>query len=132
MNTTNDSQSKVAPDERDTLKGWIAVASAFVSTFICFGVAYGFGAFFDSMATEFGAGKSATSLVFSITTFIFFTGGIWAETRFNLWWHRHGVGALLDLAGGFFEDGIYYLRAGGRNRRCLRICAHAGDGGRMV
>jgi MFS family permease len=86
MNTTNDSQSKVAPDERDTLKGWIAVASAFVSTFICFGVAYGFGAFFDSMATEFGAGKSATSLVFSITTFIFFTGGIvsgYAADRFG-------------------------------------------------
>jgi len=73
-------------DELDSRKGWVVVGAAFVSTFICFGVAYGFGAFFDSMATEFGASRSATSLVFSITTFIFFTGGIvsgYAADRFG-------------------------------------------------
>jgi MFS family permease len=73
-------------DELDSRKGWVVVGAAFVSTFICFGVAYGFGAFFDSMAADFEASKSATSLVFSITTFIFFTGGIvsgYAADRFG-------------------------------------------------
>ena len=60
----------------DSLKGWVAVGFAFASMFICFGVVYSFGAFFDSMASEFKAGSSATSAVFSITTFIFLTGGI--------------------------------------------------------
>lgn len=76
MNLKSDSQSTVVVDELDSFKGWVAVGCAFVSTFICFGVAYGFGAFFNSMAAEFSSGKSATSLVFSITTFIFFIGGI--------------------------------------------------------
>ncbi|CAB1074960.1 hypothetical protein D1AOALGA4SA_2780 [Olavius algarvensis Delta 1 endosymbiont] len=63
-------------DELDSLKGWLAVGCAFVSMFICFGVVYSFGAFFDPMSAEFKAGSSATSAVFSITSFIFFTGGI--------------------------------------------------------
>ena len=60
----------------DSLKGWVAVGFAFASMFICFGVVYSFGAFFNSMASEFKAGSSATSAVFSITTFIFLAGGI--------------------------------------------------------
>jgi len=63
-------------EELDTWKGWMAVACAFVSMFICFGIVYSFGAFFDSMSLEFNTTRSATSAVFSITTFIFFTGGI--------------------------------------------------------
>jgi len=63
-------------DELDSWKGWIAVACAFISTFITFGIAYSFGAFFNSMSSEFNASRSATSAVFSITTFLFFTGGI--------------------------------------------------------
>ena len=63
-------------DELDSLKGWVAVGCAFVSMFICFGVVYSFGAFFDPMSSEFNTSSSATSAVFSITTFIFFTGGI--------------------------------------------------------
>lgn len=63
-------------DKLDSLKGWIAVGCAFVSMFICLGVVYSFGAFFDPMSAEFNTGSSATSAVFSITTFIFFTGGI--------------------------------------------------------
>ena len=62
----------------DSLKGWVAVGFAFASMFICFGVVYSFGAFFNSMASEFKAGSSATSAVFSITTFIFLTGGIFS------------------------------------------------------
>ena len=63
-------------DEPDSLKGWVAVGCAFISMFICFGVVYSFGAFFDPMSSEFNTSSSATSAVFSITTFIFFTGGI--------------------------------------------------------
>ena len=58
-------------DELDSSKGWMAVGCAFVSMFICFGVVYSFGAFFDPMSAEFGTSSSATSAVFSITTFIF-------------------------------------------------------------
>jgi MFS family permease len=35
--------------------------------FTVFGVAYSFGAFFESMAAEFGTGSGATALVFSVT-----------------------------------------------------------------
>jgi MFS family permease len=63
-------------DELDSWKGWVAVGCAFVSMFICFGVVYSFGAFFDPMSAEFNTSSSATSALFSITTFIFFTGGI--------------------------------------------------------
>ncbi len=76
MNQQNDSQLTTQPAELDSWKGWVAVGCAFFSTFICFGVAYGFGAFFNSMSSDFGASRSATSAVFSITTFIFFSGGI--------------------------------------------------------
>ncbi|MBU2644669.1 MFS transporter [bacterium] len=63
-------------DKRDSWRGWLAVGCAFASMFICFGIAYSFGAFFNSMSSEFGASSSATSAVFSITTFIFFSGGM--------------------------------------------------------
>ena len=51
----------------DSSRGWAMVAASFVATFTVFGIAYSFGAFFKSMAHEFGAGPSATSAVFSIT-----------------------------------------------------------------
>ncbi len=63
-------------DELDSLKGWLAVGCAFVSMFICFGVVYSFGAFFDPMSSEFDTSNSATSAIFSITSFIFLSGGI--------------------------------------------------------
>jgi predicted MFS family arabinose efflux permease len=51
----------------DSRRGWLVVAGAAASTFVVFGVAYSFGAFFDSMADEFGTGSGATALVFSVT-----------------------------------------------------------------
>ena len=44
-----------------------AVAAAATAMFTVFGVAYSFGAFFDSMADDFGTGSGATALVFSVT-----------------------------------------------------------------
>lgn len=76
MVEANNAQINDATQKLDSLRGWVAVGFAFVSMFICFGVVYSFGAFFNPMASEFKAGSSATSAVFSITTFMFLTGGV--------------------------------------------------------
>lgn len=59
----------------DSSAGWLTVAAAFVSMAVVFGVAYSFGAFLAPMAAEFGSGSGATSAVFSLTAFCFFTLG---------------------------------------------------------
>jgi MFS family permease len=51
----------------DSPRAWRMVAAAFVAMFAAYGVAYSFGAFFKPMAAEFGAGRSLTSIVFSLT-----------------------------------------------------------------
>jgi MFS family permease len=60
----------------DSPRGWIVVASAFLSMFVVYGVVYSFGTFFDSMAQDFGTGKGATALMFSITTAWYFGLGL--------------------------------------------------------
>jgi MFS family permease len=65
-------------DSLDSSTGWIVVATAFVGMFVVYGVAYSFGAFFDSMAEELGTGKSATALMFSITTAGYFGLGVFS------------------------------------------------------
>jgi len=62
--------------EVDSWRGWVVVGASFFSTFTVFGIAYSFGAFFSSMAEEFGAGRGATSLMFSITAFLYFSLGM--------------------------------------------------------
>lgn len=59
----------------DSRRAWRTVGAAFLSMFAVFGVAYSFGAFFEPMADEFGSSRSATSLVFSITAFLYFALG---------------------------------------------------------
>lgn len=59
----------------DSARAWRSVAAGFLSMFVVFGVAYSFGAFFEPMAAEFGSGRGATSLVFSITAFLYFLLG---------------------------------------------------------
>lgn len=65
-----------APPGLDSGRAWVVVAACFASTFVVFGVVYSFGAFFDSMAADFGTGKGATALMFSITTAWYFGGGL--------------------------------------------------------
>jgi MFS family permease len=60
----------------DSGRAWVMVAAAFASMFAVFGVAYSFGAFFDSMSEEFDAGSGLTALFFSLTTFLYFTLGL--------------------------------------------------------
>jgi MFS family permease len=57
-------------DRFDSPRAWWMVASAFVAMFAAYGVAYSFGAFFKPMAAEFGAPRSATSAIFSITVLV--------------------------------------------------------------
>jgi MFS family permease len=54
----------------------MVVGATFLSTFTVFGVVYSFGAFFDSMADDFGTGRGATALMFSITTAWYFGLGL--------------------------------------------------------
>jgi MFS family permease len=51
------------------------VVAGFLSMFAVFGVVYSFGAFFEPMSDDLGSGRSATSLVFSITAFLYFALG---------------------------------------------------------
>lgn len=56
--------------EFDSPRAWWMVSSAFVAMFAAYGVAYSFGAFFRPMAAEFGAPRSATSAMFSLTVLV--------------------------------------------------------------
>lgn len=60
----------------DSRRGWVVVAAAFLSMFVVYGIVYSFGTFFDSMAEDFGTGKGATALMFSITTAWYFGLGL--------------------------------------------------------
>ncbi len=99
----NCSRINVPIDGLDSSKGWIAVGCAFVSNFICFGVFYSFGAFFDPMSFEFGTGSSETSAVFSITTFLFFMGGIVSGKAVD----RYGPKPVLIFGGMIMGIGLY-------------------------
>lgn len=70
----------------DSGRGWVAVAGGFLSMATVFGVAYSFGAFFEPMAATFQAGHAATSFVFGLTVFVWFTLGAftgWLADRFG-------------------------------------------------
>ena len=54
----------------DSPRAWRMVAAAFLAMFATYAIAYSFGAFFKPMAAEFGAGRSRTAVVFSITVCI--------------------------------------------------------------
>jgi predicted MFS family arabinose efflux permease len=60
----------------DSRHAWLVVGATFLTTFTVFGVVYSFGAFFTSMADDFGTGKGATAVMFSITTAWYFTLGM--------------------------------------------------------
>ncbi len=61
--------------ERDSPHAWRMVAAGFLAAFTLFGVVYSFGAFFKPIAAQFGANRSATSAIFSITSCISFILG---------------------------------------------------------
>ncbi|MBU2429888.1 MAG: MFS transporter, partial [Proteobacteria bacterium] len=103
MNEKNEFHLENKTGEIDSWKGWISVGCAFASMFICFGITYSFGAFFDSMSAEFNTGRGATSAVFSITMFIIFTGGIVSGNVTD----RFGPKPVLIFGGLFLGLGLY-------------------------
>jgi MFS family permease len=56
--------------------GWWVVAGAFVCMLTGYAVAYSFAAFFGVLEAEFGAQRGETSLVFSISAFLYFSLGL--------------------------------------------------------
>jgi len=56
--------------------GWWVVAGAFVCMLTGYTVAYSFAAFFGPLEAEFGAQRGETSLVFSISAFLYFLLGL--------------------------------------------------------
>lgn len=60
----------------DSGRAWLIVAATFISTFTGFGLIYSFGAFFDSMAREFGTGRAATAFMLALTSAIYFLLGM--------------------------------------------------------
>ncbi len=60
----------------DSRRAWWTVVAAFFSSAVTLGIAYSFGAFFESMSEEFDAAAGATAVIFGITTFSFFWLGI--------------------------------------------------------
>jgi MFS family permease len=56
----------------DSGRAWLTVLATFLSSAVTLGIIYSFGAFFESMALEFGTGKGPTAVIFGITTFTFF------------------------------------------------------------
>ncbi len=56
--------------------GWWVVAGAFVCMLTGYAVAYSFAAFFRPLELEFGAQRGETSLVFSISAFLYFQLGL--------------------------------------------------------
>ena len=60
---------------RQIFAGWWVVAGAFLCMFVGYAVAYSFAAFFGALETEFGARRGETSLVFSISAFLYFLLG---------------------------------------------------------
>lgn len=60
----------------DSRRSWIVAIAGAVASGVAFGTVYTFGAFFEAMAADFGAGRGATALVFGITLMCFFGFGL--------------------------------------------------------
>lgn len=83
----------------DSPRAWRMVGAAFVAMFAVYAVAYSFGAFFKPMALEFGAGRSRTSAVFSITVCIWSVLGTVTGNLSDRFGPRVVVGAGAILMG---------------------------------
>src|ERR1700723_1940247 len=68
--------------------GWFVVAAAFGVTFVGFGGAYSFSAFFESLQREFSASRGSVSLVFSLAGFLYFGLGVVSRPPADRWGSR--------------------------------------------
>ncbi len=94
--------------------GWVVVLCAFTLTFVGFGTAYSFAAFFRAFESEFGASRAHVSLVFSLCALLWFSFGV-------------PGGLLADRFGprGVCLAGVLCIAAG------LAAAAHAGSLGAL-
>jgi MFS family permease len=97
-----DRGGSVSGPDRDSVRVWVVVAAAFAALFTLFGVAFSFGAFFGPISAEFGAGRAAASVVFSLTSLLFFTLGALSGPAAD----RLGPRPLLLAGGGAFGLGL--------------------------
>lgn len=58
--------------ERESPRAWAVAVAAGLANGAAFGTLYTFGTFFDSMASEFDAGRGPTAIVFAVTLLLFF------------------------------------------------------------
>jgi MFS family permease len=101
---------------RDSARAWLVVAAPFGALFVIFGVAFSFGAFFEPIAAEFGTGRGATSVVFSLTSLLFFTFGAISGPAADRFGSRPlllaGAAAFgLELAGTAYADRLWIAYA---------------------
>ncbi len=76
MSGRDDAVSDPKPaSARDSGRAWAVVAAAFAALFVVFGVAFSFGAFLGPISAEFGTGRAAASVVFSLTSLLLFSLG---------------------------------------------------------
>jgi MFS family permease len=95
---------------RDSARAWVVVGAAFAALFTVFGVTYSFGAFFEPISAEFGTGRGASSVVFSLTSLLFFTLGVISGPASD----RFGPRPLLLVGAAAFGAGLVATAAADR------------------
>lgn len=86
----------------DSRRAWTVAVGAALANAVGFGTVYSFGAFFDAMAEQFGAGRGATALVFSLTLLLFFGFGAVSGALAD----RFGPRTMLVVGGVLFCGGL--------------------------
>ncbi|MCC5810488.1 MAG: MFS transporter [Ectothiorhodospiraceae bacterium] len=60
---------------REFFHGWVVVGGAFLTMFLGFGIVYSFAAFIAALEAEFGASRTAVSLVYAVASALYFSLG---------------------------------------------------------
>jgi MFS family permease len=119
--------TSLAGETVDSARAWLIATAAALSMFTVFGVAYSFGAFFDSMSDEFDVGSGATALVFSITISISFVLGLWTGRASD----RFGPRPVMVAGAGLLAAGLL-LTAAAPNIYIGYLTYGAGVGGAVA
>ena len=87
----------------DSGASWLVVGAALLATFSAFGVVYSFGVALDSIRDEFGIGTGVTSLLFAISTLIYFVLGVFTGRLAD----RHGPRRVLLVGAASMGAGLW-------------------------
>ncbi|MCY4518581.1 MAG: ferrochelatase, partial [Acidimicrobiaceae bacterium] len=102
-------RSAASETRLDSGAGWMVVSSAVLATFAVFGVAYSFGVVLDEIRSEFGIGTGLTSLLFSISTFIYFVLGVFTGRLGD----RYGPRRVLLVGAVSLGTGLWFTAVAG-------------------